>query len=126
MRLYLAIALGSGIGGVMRFLLAILLLPYGRGGFPVEIFAINLAGSFLVGLLATLTAMNGRWPLSLAPRQLLLAGFCGGFTTFSFFSLQTMELIRNGAWVVAMQYSAVTLVGALAAVWLGHWVANRC
>ncbi len=124
MKIALFIALGSGLGGVLRVLVAGSVSGYWDGGFPLGILAVNVIGSFTVGLLATLSAANGRWPLSLGPRQFLLAGFCGGFTTFSFFSMQTMELIRAGAVGLALQYSAATLVLSLAAVWLGYQIAD--
>jgi CrcB protein len=120
-----AIALGAGLGGVMRVLAGTAALSWLGDGFPHGVLAVNVAGSFLIGLLAALTVSGGRWPLGPAVRAGAMAGFCGGFTTFSFFSLQTLELLQAGRIAAAALYAGLTLAGALGGVWLGHAAGTR-
>ncbi len=114
------IALGSGIGGGVRIAIASVALDFFGAGFPYGILAINIFGSFAIGMVAELTAVGGRWVVSPAVRQGLMAGFCGGFTTFSFFSLQTFQLLQYERWLAALAYVSTTVVLSLLAVWLGY------
>lgn len=93
--------------------------------FPFGILLVNVVGSFLIGFLATITAPDGRFYLNPASRQFALAGFCGGFTTFSFFSLQTMQLLEDGNIEAAVLYSVLTLTLGMIAVWFGHGLGMR-
>jgi fluoride exporter len=77
-----------------------------------------------IGLAATLTAPGARWPLPQHLRQFLLAGFCGGFTTFSLFSLQTITFLQQGAWLSATLYASATLLLSLLALFLGRQMAR--
>ena len=91
------------------------------GTFPYGTLAVNVIGSFLVGFLATLllerAASSPLW------RSALLIGFCGGFTTFSSFSLESLNLARGGQWPQAAGYVFGSLVFCLLGVWLGHMAA---
>lgn len=109
-----AVALGSGLGAASRYLCSLLALWVLGSGFVWGTLAANVLGSFLIGLYATLTAVGGRWPAGPVARQFVLAGFCGGFTTFSLFSLETLVLIEHG-----LPWSAALLVGASLCLWLG-------
>lgn len=120
----LAVALGAGVGGVARVLVGAGAAHLPGPDFPYGVLIVNIAGSLLIGFLAALTAPCGRWPMGAAARQFAMAGCCGGFTTFSFFSLQTLELLRAGRAGAALLYAGLTLVLALAAVWLGHTAAQ--
>jgi len=83
------------------------------------------SGSFVIGLFATLTAPEGRWLISSAFRQqFFMLGVCGGFTTFSSFSLQTLNLIEDGQWFYAGANVLGSVVLCLVAVWLGHLAAT--
>ena len=110
----LAIALGGALGSVARYLVGTWIGPR-ASGFPVGTLIINVTGSLLLGFLAR--SLSGR-PHAPALGAALTIGFCGGFTTFSAFSLETMALLERGAWARALLYAlaSVTLcVGGAAA-----------
>ena len=105
-----------------RFWVATLAEPISRS-LPLGTIAINISGSFLIGFFGTLTLHNGRFPAPEAARLFVMVGFCGGFTTFSSFSLQTLDLLRGGAWTRALVNIAASLLLCLAAVAAGHVLA---
>lgn len=117
--LYTAVAAGSAAGALARYLLSEGLITVLGTAFPWGTLAANVLGSFLMGLYAALTRPGGRVAASLLSRQLVLAGFCGGFTTFSIFSLETLMLLEVGAYGPAVAYLGSSLVLWLAAVWAG-------
>lgn len=123
--LYAAVALGSALGGLARALCSYLLLQALGPGFPWGTLLVNVVGSALIGLYATLAAPDGRLFPSPAQRQFVMAGFCGGFTTFSVFSLETLLLIEAGRMAVAGLYVACSVLLWLVGVWLGHIAAVR-
>jgi len=125
MRIALWVALGSGIGGVGRALVEAVVQQRCGDSFPFGVLSVNIAGSLAIGLIATITAVDGRVLMSPAARQFFLAGICGGFTTFSFFSLQMMQLLESGDYLCAGLYSAGTLLLSMAAVALGHGVGQK-
>ena len=92
----LVVMLGGAIGTFLRYLVSVLALPISRE-LPWGTMIINITGSFVIGLFGTLTLASGRFPASENLRLFVMVGFCGGYTTFSPFSLQTLDLIRNGA-----------------------------
>jgi CrcB protein len=124
MNLYLWIALGSALGGMARHGLNGFVT--GRMGevFPWGTLLINIIGSFAIGLFYTATGPDGRWVVGQAGRLFFVAGICGGFTTFSAFSLQSLILARNSEWLRAGAYVGGSVVFCLFAVWLGHVVAT--
>ncbi|RST86721.1 fluoride efflux transporter CrcB [Aquibium carbonis] len=124
-RLYGAVALGSALGALARYLCSLGLLAVFGAGFPVGTLAVNVAGSFLIGLFATLTEPGGRLLASPPARQFVLAGFCGGFTTFSVFSLETLFLLESRAFHLAALNLGVSVILWLAAVWLGWRIGAR-
>jgi CrcB protein len=112
------VALGSAVGGVARWALgAAVQRSVAPGGFPVGTLAVNLLGSFAIGVLLHWTA--DRSVASPETRALLTTGFCGGFTTFSAFSAETVELAAGGAWGRAAVYVALSVTLALAATAAG-------
>lgn len=119
---YLLVALGSALGGVLRFALTRLIPP--AAGLPLATILINILGSFVIGYVATLTLATGRHPASENTRLFLMVGLCGGFTTFSAFSLQTLDLLRTGAWPRALLNVLLSVTLCLAAVALGHHLAQ--
>jgi CrcB protein len=114
------IFLGGGLGSLGRYWLGGLVANTFGQTFPWGTLLVNVSGSFLIGLFATLTAPDGRW---LAPgwfREFFMLGICGGYTTFSSFSLQTLNLAEDGQWFKAGANSVLSLVLCLVGVWLGH------
>jgi CrcB protein len=120
----LIIALGGALGTIARYWIALLATPISRT-LPLGTIGINIAGSFLIGFFGTLTLASGRYPLSENARLFFMVGICGGFTTFSSFSLQTLDLMRGGAWYRALANVGFSVVLCLVAVCLGHALASR-
>jgi CrcB protein len=83
---------------------------------------VNVTGCLVIGLFAALTDPDGRWLVSPTLRQFFMIGICGGYTTFSSFSLQTLSLAQEGEWVRAVANSFASLALCLLAVWLGYFV----
>lgn len=121
--LYAVVAVGSVLGGVARYA-ASLLIPV-VAGFPWATLFVNVTGSFIIGFYSTLSGPDGRLFASTRQRQLVMTGFCGGYTTFSSFSLETFRLFEGGLTPTALAYIAVSVVTWLLAVWLGHLLATR-
>ena len=125
MQLYLIVALGGALGSVLRFALNGLVTPHTGDEFAwLSTLLINVTGSFLIGVIFTLTEPDGRWFATPAVRLFLMTGICGGYTTFSSFSLQTLNLARDGYWLRAGCNITGSVVLCLVAVWLGHLLAS--
>ncbi|MBA4072215.1 MAG: fluoride efflux transporter CrcB [Gemmatimonas sp.] len=107
MRLILAVALGSAAGGVARFLLSAWIEQRTASSFPYATLLVNLSGSLLLGFLATWTYETAGVPTDV--RALLTTGLCGGFTTFSAFSLETVALAEEGTLGRAALYVALSV-----------------
>lgn len=118
----LVVMAGGALGTLARYVISILALPVSRE-LPWGTVVINIAGSFLIGLFGTLTLASGRYPVAENWRIFVMVGFCGGFTTFSSFSLQTLDLLRNGAPGRAAINVVVSVVLCVAAVAAGHYFA---
>ena len=117
---YLWIAVGSALGGMARFWFSSTIDGLIGETFPWGTFVVNLTGSFVIGLFGTLAGPEGRWFLPTDARIFLMVGLCGGYTTFSSFSYQTLNLARDGEWLWASANVAMSVIICLAAVWLGH------
>jgi CrcB protein len=124
MLLYVLIALGGAIGSVSRFWLNGIVSSQMGETFPWGTLIINVSGSFVIGFFATLTAPDGRVFASSNTRQFFMTGVCGGYTTFSSFSLQTLTLAQQGEWMRAGGYTMGSFACCLVAVWLGYICAN--
>jgi fluoride exporter len=117
---YVWVAAGSMVGGISRFWVSRVVAERVGETFPWGTIFINISGSFVIGLLAALTQPDGRWSTSRSfVTQLCMVGICGGYTTFSSFSLQTLNLVRAGQWLSAGGNIAISVVACLMAVWLG-------
>lgn len=121
---YLAIALGGALGSILRYALSTSIDTRWGEGFPWGTLSVNLLGCFVIGVLAYLSGSDGRLWGSPETRQFLITGLCGGFTTFSTFGLQTLNLLRDGDCLQASAYVIGSVVICLIGVWLGHGAAE--
>lgn len=114
----LMVGLGGGLGAIARYIIG--LLPW-KGDFPLLTLLINLTGAIVIGFLAGLATQN-----RLHSRALLFwkTGVCGGFTTFSTFSLESVQLFSSGNRTLAVLYLFASLGGCLLGVWLGEWISR--
>ena len=119
----LFVMIGGALGTLARYLLSILALPISRD-LPWGTILINVAGSFVIGFFGTLTLAHGRFPVSENLRLFVMIGLCGGFTTFSSFSLQTLDLMRQGAAGRALVNVVASVVLCVLAVAVGHGMAS--
>jgi CrcB protein len=113
------VILGGAIGTFARYAISVLALPISRQ-LPWGTILINITGCALIGFFGTLTLAHGRYPVSENVRLFVMTGICGGYTTFSAFSLQTLDLARNGAPTKALLNVVLSVVLCVAAVSLGH------
>ena len=116
---YLLFALGSALGGTVRYWLSGLIANWAGGAFPWGTLAVNISGSFIIGFFAVLTGPDGRIFVPGEWRQFFMAGICGGYTTFSSFSLQTLTLAQDGEWFDAGLNIGLSVFFCLLGVWLG-------
>jgi len=120
---YLLVALGGALGSVARFWFSGVVARHVGETFPWGTILVNVSGSFVIGFFATLTSPDGRWFVPASFRQFFMIGICGGYTTFSSFSLQTLNLMEDGEWLYAGGNVMFSVILCLAAVWLGHLLA---
>jgi CrcB protein len=113
----IAIALGGALGAVGRYALSSQITQWIGPGFPWGILLVNIAGCFAMGVLAELSALT----LNLSPevRAFLTTGILGGFTTFSAFALDSAVMIERGDWASTAMYVAASVIGSIAALFLG-------
>jgi CrcB protein len=125
MRLYLAVGCGAAIGSLARFLSGYVIVSLlGLSALYSTAF-VNVVGSCVIMAFATLTGPDGRLMVGPASRNFVMAGFCGGLTTFSAMSLDTFILLFEGDLPLAATY-LISVVGlSLAAAWLGYLMASR-
>jgi fluoride exporter len=120
----LVVVIGGAIGTLARYLISVAALPISQS-LPVGTIGINILGSFMIGFFGTLTLTHGRYPVSEDARLFVMVGLCGGFTTFSAFSLQTLDLLRGGAVMRATVNVVASIVLCIGAVAIGHLIAAR-
>lgn len=118
-QIYLLVALGGAIGSVGRYAVSGLVAGGFGETFPWGTLAVNVAGSFIIGFFATLTAPDGRLFVGASTRQFVMTGICGGFTTFSSFSLNTLNLLNDGEYLYAGGNIAGSVTLCMISVWLG-------
>jgi len=121
--IYLLIALGGAAGSVLRYWLSTVIDTRAESAFPWGTLTVNVIGSVIIGFLANLD-LGDRFLSSAQFRLFLMTGFCGGFTTFSAFSLQTLALMKDGDWPMAIAYILGSVLICLVGVWLGHAAAG--
>lgn len=117
--LYFWVGLGSALGGMARYLVSGVVARAIGETFPFGTLAVNVLGSLVIGLFVAVTGPDGRLLVDPSIRQFVTLGLCGGFTTFSSFSLQTLVLLQEGEWWLASLNVLGSVIGCLAAVWLG-------
>jgi CrcB protein len=121
---WVAVAVGGAMGSVARFWLTSAMTALTGPRFPWGTLLINVLGSFVIGLVAGITLIPGRVGMHPDIRIFLMTGVCGGFTTFSAFSLQTLELMQAGEMVPALGYAIGSVVFCVAATFCG-WALGR-
>lgn len=111
------VGIGGFVGSVCRYLIGLLPIE-SDSGFPVKTLAINVIGSFLIGMITALAAKNK----SLNPQVILMlkVGVCGGFTTFSTFAYESTELIKNGHMLTALAYICTSIVLSVCVIYLAQ------
>jgi len=113
------VGLGSALGGMARYALSGFVATRIGEVFPWGTLVVNVSGCAVIGAFAAFITPGGPWPGSLAIRELVLIGLCGGYTTFSSFSLQTLSLAREGDWRRALANIIASVAFCFIAVWLG-------
>ena len=121
---YLWIALGGALGSVARFWFSGFVARQFGETFPWGTLLVNVSGSFAIGFFFTLTSPEGRMFAPVGLRQFFMIGLCGGYTTFSSFSLQTLNLAQESEWLRAGGNIVGSVALCLVAVWLGHLLAT--
>lgn len=120
---YLLIALAGGLGSVARFAMSKAVNAWTGAAFPYGTLAVNMLGAFLFGFLAWYIAH--KWVLADVMRQAVLIGLLGGFTTFSAFSMELVQMIESGGWLKALIYAGVSVISCLALCMAGLWWARQ-
>ncbi len=121
---YFWVALGGALGSAGRFWFSGVVARQFGETFPWGTILVNVSGSFIIGLFAALTGPDSRWMVPAWFRQqFFMLGICGGYTTFSSFSYQTLNLVQDGEWLYAGVNVIVSVFVCLVAVWLGHSLA---
>jgi CrcB protein len=125
MQSYFWIAIGGALGSVARYWCTGVAARLISETFPWGTLIVNVAGSLIIGFFATITGPDGRLLVGTIPRQFVMIGICGGYTTFSSFSLQTLNLLNDGEWLYAGLNIVASVILCLVAVWLGYIAANH-
>ena len=120
-RSLLLVGSGGAVGSMLRYVLGHFSNKYITVAFPVGTFAINVIGSLIIGIMFGLVSRNN-W-MQQSGYLLLASGFCGGFTTFSTFALENVNLMQKGESVIAIIYTGLSLVIGLLFCRLGIWMA---
>lgn len=121
---YLWVTIGSALGGLLRYAISRWTMHLSTS-FPYGTVLINVLGSFVIGYFGTLTLQSGKYPASDNLRLFVMVGICGGFTTFSSFSLQTFDLMRSGGWGRALANVIFSVILCVSAVAAGHRLAQQ-
>ena len=116
---YLWIALGGALGTTARYWLSGVVARSVGETFPWGTLVINVTGSFVIGFFGALTGPDGRLFVGSTARQFVMIGMCGGYTTFSSFSLQTLNLMNDGEWFRAGANIGLSVLLCMFAVWIG-------
>jgi CrcB protein len=121
---YVLIAIGSALGGMGRYFVSGVVTTLTGGTFPYGTMLVNISGCLVIGFFATLTGPDGRLLVGTPGRQFVMVGICGGYTTFSSFSLETLYLARAGEWIPATANAAGSVMLCMLSVWVGYIAAT--
>jgi CrcB protein len=116
---YMWIAIGGALGTTARYWLSGVVARSVGETFPWGTLVINVTGSFVIGFFGALTGPDGRLFIGSTARQFVMIGMCGGYTTFSSFSLQTLNLMSDGEWFRAGANIGLSVLLCMIAVWIG-------
>jgi CrcB protein len=122
MRALLLVGFGGGAGSIFRYLTSVVMARYFQGIFPLAIFIVNVTGCLMIGLFLGLLERQQFAHPDL--KLLFVTGFCGGYTTFSTFSAENVDLMQSGQYLTALLYIAASVLAGMAAVWLGFMLAK--
>ncbi|MCW8086336.1 fluoride efflux transporter FluC [Sabulicella glaciei] len=122
MRIYLAVASGGALGSLARYGTSLAGVTLLGPAFPWGTLAVNVVGSWLIAFFA---ASGGRIAAREDARHFVMAGFCGGFTTFSVFSLEAVQMAQAGSVARAAAYVVLSAAAWIGAAWAGHAMAVR-
>ena len=117
------VGIGSGIGGICRYLIS-LAMNHAGNGFPWGTFAVNVAGCLLIGILWGVTSRFQNVSPSLS--LFLMVGFCGGFTTFSTFSKEGLAMLQANNYILFSLYAIGSVLLGIMAVALGYRIIDKC
>ena len=117
---YLWVEIGGALGSVARYACSGAVARLAAGAFPFGTMVVNVSGALLIGFLAALSIPEGRTLLPPSARLFTMTGICGGYTTFSTFSLETFNLMRDREWLQAGANVGLSVVLCLIAVGLGY------
>lgn len=120
---YLVVMLGAALGGLSRYVLGTAIMDRYGGSFPLGTVAINVSGSFLIGIVMTL--LTERMQVHPNWRLFLVVGVLGGYTTFSSFEFETLQAVRGGGQLIALLNVVGSVTLGYVAVWLGAFIAAR-
>jgi fluoride exporter len=121
-KLFWIVGFGGFLGSIARYVAGLLIPRTSTETFPMSTFLVNIFGSLLIGLFYGISSKNN-W-LNPEWRLFLTTGFCGGFTTFSTFSYESLGLIESGNTTTALIYIVSSFVFGLLAAWLGYFISN--
>src|SRR4051812_42934243 len=119
----LLVGIGGALGSLARYWMSYAITRCCGEAMPWGTIMVNISGCFIIGLFSAATADKGVMPASHSMREFFMVGICGGYTTFSAFSLQTLNLANQDQWMRAAANVVLSVVLCLVAVWLGHLLA---
>jgi fluoride exporter len=122
--MYLWIAIGSALGGMARYWCSGVIAQRIGETFPWDTLIVNILGSFIIGFFAAMTGPDGRIIITPEIKQFIMIGVCGGYTTFSSFSLQTLNLLHDGEFLQAAFNIILSVILCLIFVWFGYMLAT--
>jgi fluoride exporter len=122
---YVSVAIGSALGGIARHWVTVAGTTWFGSTFPWGTLFINVLGSFVIGFFFAISGPDGRFQTTNNARLFVMTGICGGFTTFSAFSLQSLLHFQGGEWHKAGAYIAGSVLLCLFAVWAGYACASE-